>query len=436
MQTDGTAAARVSRYSWYVLGMLYAVYVMNMADRQILGILAEDVKRDLGLSDGQMGLLAGPAIAFFYAVLGIPMAYVADRINRVRFLGVCLTVWSVMTALGGRAGNLLELAMTRIGVSVAEAGSTPASISLIGDYFPPARRATAMAILSSGSTLGILISFALGGWLNEWLGWRATFLAAGVPGVLLAVMLVLTVREPVRGARDAAGAAPPPSLSMLRTMGHLWRIPLFRQTVVAAIFCNFCVFAVLAWAPAYAVRSFGLGSAEVGRVIGLGIAGLSGASMILSGLGTDHFGRRGIWVPLKAVALLLALSGVCFGLSLLADDFVTFAALFILGYALLVTNAPLVLAVLQMKAPANMRAMATALMLLAVALGASVPAPMLVGYGSDLLRPLVGAGSLRLALLLVPLAALAGAWQLRRVARTAQAEAAAIAGAGQPALGR
>lgn len=413
----------VPRYSWYVLGMLYAVYVMNMADRQILGILAEDVKRDLGLTDGQLGLLAGPAIAFCYAVLGIPMAFVADRANRIRFLTVCLTVWSVMTALGGRAGNLLELALTRVGVSVAEAGSTPTSVSLIADYFPPARRATAMAVLSSGSTLGILVSFALGGLLNEWLGWRHTFLAAGIPGVALAVILALTVREPVRGARDGVAAAPPLSLSMFRTMGHLWRITLFRQAIVAAIFCNVCVFAVLSWMPAYAVRSFGVGSAEVGNVFGFGIAGLGGASMILAGVAADHFGRHGMGRPLQVIAGVLVLSALCFGLCLLARDFASFAALFVLGYALLITNSPLILAVLQLKSPANMRAMATALMLLMIALCASVPAPMLVGYGSDLLRPFAGDDSLRFALLLVPLAALAGGIQLFRVGATARREA-------------
>ncbi|MFV3126154.1 spinster family MFS transporter [Niveispirillum sp. KHB5.9] len=423
MQSDGSSmSAPVPRYSWYVLGMLYAVYVMNMADRQILGILAEDVKRELDLTDGQLGLLAGPAIAFFYAVLGIPMAYIADRVNRVRFLTICLTVWSVMTALGGRAGNLLELAMTRVGVSVAEAGSTPASISLISDYFPPTRRATAMAVLSSGSTLGILVSFALGGLLNEWLGWRHTFLVAGVPGVVLAAILVLSLREPQRGQRDPVAATPPPSLSMFRTMAHLWRMPLFRQAVIAAVFCNFCVFAVLSWVPAYAVRSFGLGSAEVGRTIGLGIAGLGGASMILSGLATDHFARRGLWVPLWAIAGVLALSALCFVLALMAADFTGFVSFLILAYALLITNSPLILAVLQSKSPPNMRAMATAVMLLLIALFASVPAPMLVGYGSDLLAPHVGADSLRLALFLVPLAALGGSVQLVRVGFTARRE--------------
>ncbi len=424
MQPDGPPTpAPVPRYSWYVLGMLYAVYVMNMADRQILGILAQDVKRDLDLTDGQLGLLAGPAIAFFYAILGIPMAYVADRVNRVRFLTVCLTIWSLMTALGGRAANLVELALTRVGVSVAEAGSTPTSISLISDYFPPARRATAMAILSSGSTLGILVSFALGGLLNEWLGWRHTFLAAGIPGVVLAIILMLTVREPVRGRQDTGPGAPVLSLSLFRTMAHLWRISLFRQAVIAAVFSNIGVFAVLAWAPSYAVRSFGVGSAEVGNAMGFGIAGLGGASMILAGMATDHFGRRGLWVPLRVIAVLLLLSALCFTASLLAGSFSGFIIFLVLGYALLITNSPLILTILQLKSPPNMRAMATAVMLLLIALGASVPAPMIVGYGSDLLSPFTDGEGLRWALGLVPLATLAGGIQLFRVANASRREA-------------
>src|ERR1700754_3183297 len=272
--------------AWWVLALLFCVYVMNMADRQIVGVLAQDIKRDLHLSDAEMGFLGGPAIGFFYAILGVPMAYAADRIHRVRFIGACIAIWSFFTILGGRATSLVELALTRVGVSIAEAGGSPSSVSLIADLFPPHRRGTAMAVWTSASAVAIFVGFAVGGVVNQALGWRTTFLAAGLPGLVLALLLVFSVREPVRGAADAV-AAPKANAGLIETFVQLWRIKPFRQAVFGVSLCNFCVFAVLTWAPSHAMRSFGLGSAEVGGVMGTGIALAGGGMMILAGIATD-----------------------------------------------------------------------------------------------------------------------------------------------------
>ncbi len=392
--------------SAYVLAVLFAVYVMNMADRQIIGILAESIKRDLQLSDSAIGFLAGPAIAFFYAVLGIPMAYAADRINRVRFVAACLAVWSVMTIAGGRATSLAQLAATRVGVSIGEAGGTPSSVSLIADYFAPARRATAMAIWTSGSTVGIFLGFALGGVINERLGWRDTFVAAGLPGLVLAVLLVLTVREPVRGSADAIpfAADDHPRLSLWPTFAFLWQIAVFRTCCLAVAACNFCVFAVLTWAPPFAVRSFGAGTAEVGTVMGAGIAVVGGTMMVIAGVVSDRLARRGIARPLLAVAAMLVVSAAFFTAAFFATGFRTFAILFTIGYGALMTNPPITWVVVQTTTPPHMRAMATAVLLLTVALLASVPAPLLVGATSDALRATLGGRSLGTALLLAPAA--------------------------------
>jgi MFS family permease len=406
--------------AWYVVALLFGVYVMNMADRQIVGILGQDIKRDLALTDAELGFIAGPAVGFFYAILGIPMAYAADRIHRVRFIAACIAVWSFFTMLGGRAQNFVQLALTRVGVSVAEAGGSPSSVSLIADFFPAERRGTAMAIWTSASTVAIFVGFAIGGVVNEALGWRTTFLVAGIPGLLLAVLLVTTVREPVRGAADAV-AAPRAQAGLFKTIARLWMIRPFRQSVFAVSLCNFCVFAVLNWAPAHAMRSFDLGSAQVGGVMGTGIAIAGGSMMIFSGILTDWLTKGGLHRAVFLVAGMMLVSAAAFVAAFLATDFASFSVFFLIGYAALMTNPPVSWVILQKYSPPEMRAMATAVLLLVISLTAMVPAPWLVGRLSDLLHPSYGTASLGYALLLAPAAVLLAALQWARTAATIRA---------------
>lgn len=414
-------AAPTSAYSWYVLALLSAVYVMNMADRQIVGILAEAIKTDLRLSDGQIGILAGPAIGFFYAILGIPMAHVADRTNRVRFIALCLTIWSVMTAFGGRAQGLVQLACTRVGVSVAEAGATPSSGSLLADYFPPHQRGRVMALWTLGSVIGVFVGFALGGVVNQAIGWRDTFLVAGIPGVVLAVLVLLTVREPIRGARDVLRTTPIAPASMLQSLRFLWGIRLFRQSVLAAAACNFCVFSVLAWGAPFAVRSYRVDTAAVGTVMGSGIMIAGGAAMLVSGFVSDILSRRGHHRTLWTLAGTLSVAAILFALAFTAPSFTRFAIYFTAAYAALATNAPIGWVIVQESAPATQRAMASAIMLLVINILSSVPAPLIIGYLSDALRPRFGDASIGRALMLVPVAALVAALLFVRTAITARA---------------
>ena len=215
MTEDTTAAASrseqpASAYSWYVLGVLVVVYILNFIDRQILSILAVDIKRDLELTDGQLGFLGGAAFAVFYALFGVPLGRLADRWHRVRLLTIGLVLWSTMTALSGLARNYLTLSLARMGVGVGEATASPTAYSLISDYFPSRQRATALAIYSSGLYLGGGVSLLIGAKISQlWdaaypggglaglVGWQAAFIAVGVPGLLLAVW-VASLREPVR----------------------------------------------------------------------------------------------------------------------------------------------------------------------------------------------------------------------------------------------
>jgi predicted MFS family arabinose efflux permease len=419
METDAKTGGNAR--AWYVLALLFGVYVMNMADRQIVGILAQDIKRDLNLSDAELGFLGGPAIGFFYAILGVPMAYAADRIHRVRFIAGCIAIWSFFTILGGRAGSFATLALTRIGVSVAEAGGSPSSVSLIADLFPAERRGTAMAVWTSASTVAIFVGFAVGGVVNEALGWRNTFLAAGIPGLILAAILVATVREPIRGASDAV-AAPKAEAGLFATFAQLWMIRPFRQMVFAVSLCNFCVFAVLSWAPAHAMRSFDLGSGAVGGVMGTGIGVAGGIMMVLSGILTDRLTKSGLHRALYMVVGMMVVSATAFTAAFFAKDFTSFSILFLIGYAALMTNPPVSWVILQKYSPPEMRAMATAVLLLVIALTAMVPAPWIVGRVSDLLKPAYGTASLGHALLLAPLAVVLAGVQWWRTARTIQGE--------------
>ncbi|MEC7741923.1 MAG: MFS transporter, partial [Pseudomonadota bacterium] len=209
--TASSGSDTVPAYSWYALGVLVLIYVLNFIDRQILSILANDIKADLGVEDDYLGFLYGTAFAVFYALFGIPLGKLADSWKRVRLMSLGLALWSTMTALSGFAKNATTLTVARIGVGVGEATASPSAYSLISDWFPARLRATALAIYSSGLYIGGGISLLIGGLIVEnWnaaypnggplglVGWQAAFLSVGLPGLVLALW-VLTLREPVRG---------------------------------------------------------------------------------------------------------------------------------------------------------------------------------------------------------------------------------------------
>src|SRR5262249_17598829 len=202
-------------YPWYVLAVLFLVYVSNFIDRQIISILAQDIKASLRVSDTQLGFLYGTTFGIIYTVFGIPIARLADRWHRVPIIGLGLATWSAMTALSGLASSYGQLLLARIGVAIGEASATPAAYSLLSDYFPSRRRALAIGIYYTGLTVGVGLSLSLGGWISHtWsrsfpagaapfglAGWQAAFLAVGLPGLVLGLW-VLSLREPARGSSD------------------------------------------------------------------------------------------------------------------------------------------------------------------------------------------------------------------------------------------
>jgi predicted MFS family arabinose efflux permease len=391
------APAYSRRYLRYALALLCAVYVVNFVDRQILAILLQSIKEDLRLTDAQLGLLSGTAFGIFYATLGVPIARVADRVSRKWVIATCLALWSAMTALCGTAAGFASLLLYRIGVGVGEAGGSPPAHSMISDYFPPERRATALAVFSLGVPFGILVGFLAGGFLNESLGWRRAFVVVGLPGVVLALIVAATLREPPRGHSEgltSTGAAP----SALQVIAFLWRSRSFRHLSFASALYAFVGYSVITWAPSFLIRTHGMTAAEAGSWLSLIIGIGGGIGNYAGGVLADRWDARN---P-RGRALLPAVAMAC-ALPLSVGVWVTDSA----ALALALLTAPTAFglmyqapafAVTQFLATPRMRATAAALLLFVINIIGLALGPWATGALSDALAPRAGADSLRWAL--------------------------------------
>jgi MFS family permease len=391
-------------YRNYVLAMLTLVYVFNFIDRQIVVILGESIKKDMHLSDADLGWLSGVAFAFFYVILGIPIARAADRGNRKNVVTVSLALWSIMTAVCGFAGNFFQLLLARIGVGIGEAGGSPPAHAMISDYFPPRKRSTALAIYSAGIYIGMMVGFVMGGYLNQSLGWRKAFMLVGAPGAVFAILVYLTIREPKRGATDQAGVTE--THSFLAVVKRLFASPTFVFLAMATSLHVFCIYGLANWAPSFLSRLHGLSPAQRGLALGLasGIGG--GIGSFGGGWLTDRFGKRDIrwYMRIPAIAVLfsvffeaLALFSPNTTLSVIGFGFVAALQSSYLGPAVSVAHRLV---------PASMRAMASAWLFLCLNLIGLGLGPVVVGKISDLLAPRYGVESLRWAMSIVILISL------------------------------
>ena len=289
------SADGVSAQTRTMLWILLIVYIFNFLDRQIVNILAEPIKADLGLSDTQLGLLAGPAFAVFYALLGIPIARYADKdgTNRVRLIALALTIWSAMTAVCGLAQNFVQLLLARIGVGVGEAGCTPAAHSLISDSVAPEKRSSAIAFYGLGVPIGSLLGLILGGIVNDLYGWRIALMLVGAPGMLLALVVLFVMREP-RHHRpvETTATAAPAQLPARQAMREIFSSRAFLYILIAASVTAFLGYGKALWTISFFIRSHGLSTTEAGlsMAVVLGLAGVFGTW--LGGKCADLFGKR------------------------------------------------------------------------------------------------------------------------------------------------
>jgi len=307
-ETDTRRGEAHGRYRWYVVWLLFGVYVLNFVDRQILIILMEPIRHEFAFSDQQLGLLSGLAFALLYSTLGIPIARLADRTNRVNIISIAIFVWSLATALTGLAKNFTQLFIARVAVGIGEAGCSPPAYSILADYFSRERRTTAFAIYSMGIYGGVFVGFLVGSWVAQKFGWRAAFWAVGLPGVAMALLVKLTLREPVRGGADGSAAPKeiPPVSAVLK---GLVSKRCFLHLSLAAALHAFVGYGVNGFHPSFLIRTHQFTVAEVGTALSV-IAAVSGVGGTwLGGYLADWFTNRRkdvrwqLWVP--GVATLL-----------------------------------------------------------------------------------------------------------------------------------
>ena len=298
--------AESKAYKWQVLTILTLVLTFNFIDRQILVILQEPIKAELDLSDTQLGLLTGLVFAAFYVTLGIPIARMADLGNRKKIIAFCLGLWSAMTALSGMVQNYVQLLLARIGVGIGEAGCSPPAHSLISDYFPQEKRATAISIYSTGIYLGILLGYVMGGIIAKYYGWRMAFYCLGIPGVLFAIFVYFFVKEPVKGRLDSAKVSEEaPSLPSV--ISHLFSQKTFVYIALGSGINAFATYGVGNFLPSFLQRVHAVDIATAGFVLGLstGIGGMIGTYM--GGFFADRMRDRDrrwyLWVPILAGVL-------------------------------------------------------------------------------------------------------------------------------------
>jgi MFS family permease len=369
-----TQPAPTRAYRYYVLGILVVVYTMNFLDRQILGILAGPIKKELGLTDSQLGLMGGLAFAMLYSTLGVPIAWLADRSSRRRIMAYALGIWSAFTAVCGLANSFVQLFLARIGVGIGEAGGVAPAYSLISDYFPKHQRARALAFYSLGIPIGSGCGILFGGLIAHAINWRAAFIIVGLAGLLLAPIFRATVRDPQRGGVDASGKPAP--------------------SVAPAAFG----YGVAFWLPSFFMRSMHLSLVDTSLFYGA-ITFFGGCIGIVSGgIIADRLGSRSrsAYPLIPAIAFMIAMP--CFFLAVNTSTLWVAFPLFLIPTGLNLAWLGPVLTSVQHLVPAHMRTTASAMFLLINNLLGIAVGYYYFGAISDALRPHYGDESLRSAI--------------------------------------
>jgi len=391
-----------ARTRYWALGVLLLVYIFNFVDRQIIGILAQPIKRDLGLTDTQLGLMGGIAFALFYTGLGIPIARLADRKSRVKIVAISLGLWSGFTALCGFASNFWQLFLARMGVGVGEAGGVAPSYSLISDTFPPQERARAYAVFSFGIPIGSALGIFFGGWVAHAIDWRTAFIIVGAAGLLIVPLLWLTVPEPPRGRFEktsGSAAEPPPSPPFGAVIATLAAKKSFWFMAFGAASSSITGYGLLFWLPSFFQRSYHLSLVETSMFYGTiillgGVVGTWAGGVLGDKLGQAS---KRAYALVPAAAFVIAVP--CFAVGVSLENLAVGFFLFLIPQAMsLVWLGPVITAIQQIVAP-SMRATASAIFLFINNLLGIGIGTFIFGYASDLLTATYGDQALRYSIL-------------------------------------
>ena len=404
---------------WYVLFIMMLAYAINIADRYVMSTVLEPIRLELQLTDAGVAFLTGVSLAFFYVIMGIPLSWIADRYNRRNLLAASITIWSAMTALCGMSQGYMQLLLARIGVGVGEAGGTPSCNSIVADYFPAGRRAMAMTIFALGAPIGAWLGADMAGYVAAEYGWRMAFYVLGIPGILLAIVIMLTIKEPKRGRLDMVDDSAAPNLT--ETLKYIWSQKGMVHAIMGSGISALWGWGLMWFTPTFIQRAYGLDVGEAGAVIGpihlvMGI----GASLLTAWL----VGRPSYTDPRKVLRLLSVVTALATIPSIYAyytNSLATATLMWWIFIPAIYFYIGPAMSLLQNLAPPKMRAMVIAVSLLVANVFNLIVAPQGVGLLSDYLAGPAGsdAESLRMALLVLAPTGFWAAWHYWRAEKYA-----------------
>ena len=407
------------RQRWYVLIIMMFAYTINIADRYVMSTVLEPIRLELQLTDSGVAFLTGVSLALFYVTMGIPLSWVADRYNRRNLLAASITIWSAMTALCGMSQGYMQLLLARIGVGIGEAGGTPSCNSIVADYFPAGRRAMAMTIFALGAPIGAWLGADMAGYVAAEYGWRMAFYVLGVPGILLAIVIMATIKEPKRGRLDAVADTDAPTL--MEALKFIWSQKAMVHAIMGSGLSALWGWGLMWFTPTFIQRAYGLDVGEAGSVIGpihlvMGI----GASLLTAWL----VGRPAYTDPRKVLRLLGSVTALATVPSIYAyytNSLATATLMWWIFIPAIYFYIGPAMSLLQNLAPPKMRAMVIAVSLLVANVFNLIVAPQGVGLLSDYFAGPAGADaeSLRLALLILAPTGFWAAWHYWRAEKYA-----------------
>ncbi|HXC55452.1 MAG TPA: MFS transporter [Rhizomicrobium sp.] len=425
MATDKAGAAPaagiggVSRR--YILVMLTLVYVVNYLDRNILNILLPAIKAEFHLTDAALGFLSGTVFAILYATLGVPVAWLADRVNRRNVIAISMLLFSAMTVASAFAASFFQLAAARVGTGIGEAGTSPSVNAIISDLYEPKERAGALSFYAAGLNAGLLLAFFGGGWIEQHFGWRIAFLTAGVPGLVIALLFIFTVPEPRRGHVEQL-ADPGRAPHLPTTIAYLWRQRSFRFIAAGTAMASFGGYAGNSFVPVFLARTHHMTPSQIGVALAILFGVIGGFGTYFSGVFADLLGKRDVRWNMRVVYLLILVALPSFPVYFLSPSLPAALAGAILptiiGAAYLAPS----YAMVQSLVPLRMRAQAAAILLFVLNIVGFGLGPLSVGALSDALTPRLGPDALRWALLSTVTTWLIAAWCFWMASRRLTAE--------------